>query len=267
MLNIGDPAPQFSAVDVINGNTYKLSDYAGRIVLLIFSGPSWCGPCQFEAPVLQELWQVFSKVICAPQTQFLMVSCFDMETPQAFKTAVQNFGITFPALLNPNQKINTLYEVFAVPTLFVIGKDQKICNIYQGASPPADTLYDEIYSSLIGCGSCDKRLTADLSRWAAVIRILFGGTQDGGGLGLTPGGVPIPIDPSNPFFRMSPEKKDVLMNLAISEMTKSLKDSKTAGEIELAALKSAEASMRTLVSKASQKPLGLKSTFSVKPTK
>lgn len=266
MPNIGDPAPQFTAVDAIDGATHKLSDYAGQVVLLVFSGPTWCGPCQFEAPILQELWQVFGNVICKPNTQFLMVSCFN-ESPQSFKTAVQNFGITFPALLNPNQAISELYDVNAVPALFTIDEEQKICNTHIGAGPPADAVYEHIYSMLIGCGSCDKSLKVDLSKWAAVMTILFGVTQDGGGLGLTPGGKPIPIDPWGPLSRMSPEKKDVLVNLAISELTKAMKDSKAAGEIELAALKSAEASLRTLASKVPQKPLALDSTFSVKPKK
>ena len=120
---------------------------------------------------------------------------------------------------------------------------------------------------LIGCGSCDKSLQIDPSKWAAVMMILFGVTQDGGGLGLTPGGKPIPIDPWGPLSKMSADKKDVLINLAISELTKAMKDSKAAGEIELAALKSAEASMRTLASKVPQKPLALDSTFSVNPKK
>src|SRR5690349_12916379 len=107
MLSVGDAAPQFSATDIINDQMYNLSDYAGQLVLLIFSGPSWCEPCQFEAPVLQDLWETFGKSIQKPTVQFLMVSCFaDEESPQAFKTAVQNFDLTFPALLNPNDTIS-----------------------------------------------------------------------------------------------------------------------------------------------------------------
>ena len=248
MPDIGDPAPHFSAVDVITGETHSLSDYAGQVVLLIFSGPSWCPPCQFEAPVLVDLWNDFGGSFATPKVQFLMISCFDNESPQQFKTAVENFGITFPALLNPGQAITEQYEVTGVPTLFVVNTEQKICNIHVGAAPPADAVREHIYNMLIGCGAAvPKSLKLDLSKWAAVMSILFGVSQDGGGLGITPGGKPIPIDPSGPFMKLSADKKDLLLQLAISEMAKGVKDYKTARGIETTALKGAEAAMRRIM--------------------
>jgi peroxiredoxin len=265
---IGDPAPQFSAVDVIDGQTHALSDYAGQVVLLIFSGPSWCAPCQFEAPVLEELWQTFKGSFNIPRVQLLMVSCFANEAPPAFKQAVQGFGLTFPALLNPNQTITNLYGVNAAPTLFVIDTEQKICAMKVGISPPAETEYEELYGLLIGCGAAEpKRPLLDLSRWRAIVTILFGVTQDGGGLVLTPGGKPLPIDPWGPLLRMAPEKRDLYTNLAIAELTTSLRDDAAAGEIRAAALRSAEGAMRTIVAKGTaQAPLAGK-TFELRGKK
>jgi peroxiredoxin len=246
--NIGDPAPQFSAVDVITNQTHNLSDYAGQVVLLIFSGPSWCPPCQFEAPILVDLWDEFESSFAVPKVKFLMISCFGNETPQAFKTAVQNFGITFPALLNPGQDITDLYGVAGVPAMFVVNTEQKICNTHVGASPPADALREDIFNMLIGCGAAEpKSLKIDLSKWAAVMTILFGVTQDGGGLGIKPGGGPIPIDPWGPLVRLTAQKRDILLQLAISELAKGVTDYKTAKGIETMALTAAQASMKKIL--------------------
>lgn len=257
-LNIGDAAPNFTLKDVLTGQTHSLSDYQNQNVFLIFSGPSWCGPCQLEAPVLEELWQVFGQGIS--NTEFLMLSVSENE--QSFKTAVQNFGLTFPCLYDPNNSVWTQYLVEGVPTVYVINEEDKVCNFHVGITTPSDALYTELYSFLIECGSSDKQPAKDLSRWVAAVTIIFGVTQDGGGLGLSPGGKPIPIDPWGPLLRMSPDKKNVLMNLAISEMTKSVTAVRTASEIELAALKSAEASMKKLVARASRMPLEVSAPYS-----
>ncbi len=36
MASIGDPAPDFSLPDLINGGTFTLSQHAGKVILLFF---------------------------------------------------------------------------------------------------------------------------------------------------------------------------------------------------------------------------------------
>lgn len=183
-----------------------------------------------------------------------MISCFqNQESPQQFKSAVQNFGIAFPALLNPNNEISNLYGVDAVPTLFFVGTDQKICDMHIGAGGDPSELFEQIRTTLINGGACTKNIKLDIHRWAAAVTILFGVIQGGGGLALTPGGKPIPIDPDGPLTSMSADKRNILMNLAISELTKSLHDATAAAEIHKAALRSAESSRRNLLAKATAK--------------
>jgi peroxiredoxin len=247
MPSIGDPAPQFSAVDVISGQTYNLADYTGQVVLLIFSGPSWCPPCKFEAPVLQDLWEHFRLSVAQPKVQFLLVSCFGNETPEAFKTAVQVFGLTFPGLLNPNETISTLYGVEAVPTLFVINAKQTICDMHQGASPPATALHEEIYKILIGCGAAEPKLLEIYAQ-------------------LWPTLIPIPDpDPWRAFVRLSDDQKQVLLQFAISELAKGVKDFETARALEAIALKDAEAAMRRIVARSALGPKKLDRPFSERP--
>jgi Subtilase family len=66
-------------------------------------------------------------------------------------------------------------------------------------------------------------------RWLLVIYILFGVIQDGGGLGWQPGRGPVPIDPWGPLL-LAPEKRDVLVGLALSELA-SLAGSETSRKL------------------------------------
>jgi thiol-disulfide isomerase/thioredoxin len=52
-LVVGKPAPEIEGVDVA-GKPLKLSDYRGKVVVLVFWG-SWCGPCMAQVPREREL--------------------------------------------------------------------------------------------------------------------------------------------------------------------------------------------------------------------
>ncbi len=55
MLNlaVGKPAPEIEGVD-FDGKPLKLSDFKGKVVLLVFWG-SWCGPCMAQVPLERDL--------------------------------------------------------------------------------------------------------------------------------------------------------------------------------------------------------------------
>jgi thiol-disulfide isomerase/thioredoxin len=52
-LAVGKPAPDIEGVD-IEGKPLKLSDYRGKVVVLVFWG-TWCGPCMAMVPHEREL--------------------------------------------------------------------------------------------------------------------------------------------------------------------------------------------------------------------
>lgn len=71
---------------------------------------------------------------------------------------------------------------------------------------------------------------ADMHKWAAVVQILFGVTSDAGGLVITPGGKPIPIDPWGPLMRLSTAKREALVGLAITELAALIQGSESRRE-------------------------------------
>ena len=71
--------------------------------------------------------------------------------------------------------------------------------------------------------SSQRQSRFDPDRWRMVVEILFGVIQDGGGVILGPHG-PKPVDPWGPLRRMSADKRDVLLGLALSELSDLVED-------------------------------------------
>ena len=63
-------APDFTVLDR-EGNPVKLSDFAGKPVVLNFWA-SWCGPCKSEMPDFQEAYEKYDGEVV-----FIMVNCTD----------------------------------------------------------------------------------------------------------------------------------------------------------------------------------------------
>lgn len=77
----------------------------------------------------------------------------------------------------------------------------------------------------------------DLGRWAAVVFILFGVIEGGGGVIIKPGGGGGPIGPDGPIGPLgpeflAPEKRNVLLGLALTELAALAADGQTRRSIE-----------------------------------
>jgi len=57
-LRVGMPAPEIADED-LNGARFRLSDYRGKVVLLVFWG-TWCGPCMAAVPHERDLVEKFN---------------------------------------------------------------------------------------------------------------------------------------------------------------------------------------------------------------
>jgi peroxiredoxin len=244
MPNVGDPAPLFSGTDVLTNQTFSLADHGGKCVLVAFHGYTWCGPCTFAAPLLQEVWGEYEQL----PVQFVVVSVNENPSP----AALQQAGFTMPWLTDPS--IPALYEVGAgVPKYFFLDASLTIVRIQSGLfSSDAEGQKAGVRGAI---DACLEPSHLREPYWAAVALLIFGGViWGGGGVVITPGGKPIPVPPGDPMRHLPVEKRDALIGLAASELARRISDPVSRRDLERSGLKALDAAVKRLLVKAGVAP-------------
>ena len=102
IVKVGDVAPDFTA-KLDNGETFKLSDHKGKVVMLQFTA-SWCGVCRKEMPFIEkEIWQEH-------KDNGLVVIGVDRDEPaEKLEELSSATGISYPLALDPGADIFGLY--------------------------------------------------------------------------------------------------------------------------------------------------------------
>ncbi len=111
-------APNFVLQD-LKGRSVDLSKYANKVVVLHFWA-TWCEPCRDEIPTLIEL----EKQLRGKPIAIISVS-LDNDLKQIDRF-FQGAKPAFPILLDPKQKLSTLYGTFKVPETFIIDRGGRI---------------------------------------------------------------------------------------------------------------------------------------------
>ncbi|MFK9093725.1 redoxin domain-containing protein [Bacillus salipaludis] len=127
-ISIGAKAPDFE-LKTLTGETVKLSDLKGKKVMLNFWA-TWCGPCKAEMPEMEQ----FSKQI-GDDTVILAVNIDPQLDVQGF---VDEYKLTFPILLDAEDKVNETYQIMAIPTTYFIDSKGIIQNKFPGTMKLAD---------------------------------------------------------------------------------------------------------------------------------
>jgi peroxiredoxin len=124
---VGSTAPNFTYTDA-EGKPVALSDLRGKTVVLNFWA-SWCGPCQYEMPMLQKLATDKDKAAQG----VVLITVNDGESQSTITNFVKKYGYTFFVVPDPKSNIGAKYNIRYLPTTFFINRDGIIRYIQTGA--------------------------------------------------------------------------------------------------------------------------------------
>jgi len=134
-----DPAPDFELTS-IDGDTFKLSDYEGKVVILDFMFIN-CNPCKEEMKHLENVSDQYSssKVkIISIDTQY------NSETEQELIDFRDLHGYDWIfAMDTDSEDVNSKYDAESYPTLVLVNKEGKIVYEHAGITD-YDTLSSKI---------------------------------------------------------------------------------------------------------------------------
>ncbi|MGA8905760.1 MAG: TlpA disulfide reductase family protein [Candidatus Bathyarchaeia archaeon] len=125
--------PDFTLLDVVNGQPVTLSSFRGKIVFLEFMEP-WCPHCQSMAPNLEKLYNQFGNKVV-----FISVAGPwngpDGKPASAADAVnfINQYGSTWTYVYDSSGTVmNNEFGVTSTPTFFIIGKDGSILTSYTG---------------------------------------------------------------------------------------------------------------------------------------
>lgn len=121
---VGHLAPDFT-LESLGGESLHLSDLRGQPVILNFWA-TWCGPCRQEMPLFQKTYRQHR-----PDLNVLAVNLGEERGP--VKAFVDEYGLTFQVLLDPEETLTDLYQVRGYPTTFFLDGEGRIQVVHIGS--------------------------------------------------------------------------------------------------------------------------------------
>jgi thiol-disulfide isomerase/thioredoxin/Cu/Ag efflux protein CusF len=109
------PAPDF-ALPTLSGETIRLSDLRGKVVLLNFWA-TWCVPCRTEMPTLEELYQRYKE-----RGLEVVAVNLDALSTAGVEAFLKEVAVTFRIVLDPSWSAAQVYRVLGLPTTYLIDR-------------------------------------------------------------------------------------------------------------------------------------------------
>ncbi len=126
-LEAGAAAPAFTLTD-LDGNAHESADLYKDVLTFAAFYKVGCGTCKFTAPYLERFYQAYKE---KEGFQFWGVS---QDTPVATISFMNEYGASFPNLMDETHWASADYGLTNVPTMFLVDQDGQIVNSCVGFS-------------------------------------------------------------------------------------------------------------------------------------
>lgn len=127
------------------GKLHKLSDYAGKLVLLDFSA-SWCQPCKNQMPAIKKLYEEFKDKV-----EFFTITGEAEQQAINFK---ENEGIPWPVLVDTNSNTHRTYKANSIPKIILLDANGK--QYIEQSGNKGDMMYIDFKAAINQLFSGDK---------------------------------------------------------------------------------------------------------------
>ncbi len=131
---VGEEAPDFK-LKQLNGEEMQLSQLRGKAVMINFWG-TWCEPCRTEMPAMQKAYEKYK------DQGFEIVAVNIAETEIAVSNFVEDYGLTFPILMDAQKEIVRQYKIGPLPSSIFVDPQGKITQFIEG---PLEVAQLELY--------------------------------------------------------------------------------------------------------------------------
>jgi len=135
-------APDFT-LDTLIGEQVPLSSLRGKIVVINF-WTTWCPPCRAETPALETSYEAYKD----SDVVVLGVNLTDQDSLKEVESFVQEFGLTYPILLDRDGAVGLLYQLNGLPTTFFINRQGVIRTVVVGGPMSATFIRSKVETLL-----------------------------------------------------------------------------------------------------------------------
>ena len=129
LLEMGDQAPAYGARS-LDGDSVEFEQFRGK-PLLVNLWATWCGPCRIEMPEIQELYEQYGE-----QLQVVGVSLDSRGSEARVRSFVEDIGVTFRILLDPDERVVREFKTIGVPATFLIDAEGTLRHRWWGQYRP-----------------------------------------------------------------------------------------------------------------------------------
>jgi thiol-disulfide isomerase/thioredoxin len=139
---LSGPAPNFT-LQSNSGEQVSLASLKGKVVMVNFWA-TWCVPCRQEMPHLEALYQRYESL----GFELLAVNV-EKNQAEGIRKWLADTPVTFPVLLDPDNKVTKLYKVQTMPSTVLVARDGTMRFIHHGYKPGYENEYQTQVRALL----------------------------------------------------------------------------------------------------------------------